>query len=124
MISADVKAKIKKSGGSILWMFIRRTTFKTWIKYNMKEACVFNMILVGILSILIYIYIYIYIYILFIKNREGECFCLTEQAKSVKNDKSYCRHSLPCSGTGTICHKYNETLYELLHDVRVRIFKN
>ena len=50
--SADVKAnKSNKKGGSILQIFIRRT-FKN-LKYTMKGGCIFDLILVGILSILI-----------------------------------------------------------------------
>ena len=50
----------KRSGSCILQIFIR-STFKTWNTCNVKRVCIFQLILVGILSILI----------LSVKNRGG-----------------------------------------------------
>ena len=63
VISAEVKAKKttrnKRSGGCILKIFLRNIYLQNF-KYNVKRACIFHLILVGILSILI----------LSVKNRE------------------------------------------------------
>ena len=59
MIGADVKSNIhkatrsKRSSGNVLQIFIR-STFKTSNIYNVKNTmCIFQLILVGIPSILI-----------------------------------------------------------------------
>ena len=42
----------KRSGGSILQIFLRKVHVQN-LKYNIKGVCIFHLILVGILSILI-----------------------------------------------------------------------
>ena len=64
--------------------------FNQNMKYNIKEACIFHLILVGILSILI----------LSVKNRGGGggqegVGLLNGQNKSVKHDKSYLSTVVP-----------------------------
>ena len=45
--------KIKISGGSILFQVFIRCIYVQNLKYNIKRACIFHLILAGILSILI-----------------------------------------------------------------------
>ena len=45
--------KIKTSGGSILFQVFIRCIYVQNLKYNIKRACIFHLILAGILSILI-----------------------------------------------------------------------
>ena len=75
----------KRSDGSILQIFRRISTFKTW--NNVKRACTFHLILFGILSILI----------LSIKNR-GWVFFLLNGQNPLSITKVICWYSLtlPC----------------------------
>ena len=50
MISANVKANVEQQQTKEIFI---RSTFKTWNIYNVKQACIFHLILFGIPSILI-----------------------------------------------------------------------
>ena len=87
MISADVKSNIKQQeikdlvAASYMLQIIRRSTFKTSSK--IKRVCIFQLILVGIPSILI----------LSVKNRGGGR-SLLNRLISLSMTKVVCQHSL------------------------------
>ena len=83
MISADAKTDVKqelKELVDVSYNFSQKSLLKT-LKYNVKQACIFHLILVGIASNLI----------LSVKNRGrgGGGRRGGEQPKSVTHDKSY-----------------------------------
>ena len=80
MISADIKTDVKqrnkRTGSCILSLFTYVPSQN--LQYNVKQACIFHLILVDILFGLR----------LSVKNREGKGF-FTLQPKSFKSEESY-----------------------------------